>query len=172
MKIDQQILLSGIVASILLTLTACAPSNYEDCVTDASTRPTELGVKVARQQCYDKFKKPAEDAAAAARAKEAVDRVASWTALNTENTTLAMAMKVMGKPAYVSKARPCAKSEGRGQTPASCIVFEWRDNSPGVLCGLASSEGRTALDTSCYFHAEFESSNEEAKLWALWEKPF
>lgn len=154
-------------------LAGCSPTNYDSCIQDASTRPTELGVRVARQQCHEKFKKPAEEAAAAERVREAEKRADAWRALNATGTTLSKAKQVMGQPKYYSDPRPCTKQDNNENMPQSCVAIEWPDESSIYTCGFPrSANGRAKMDIDCYFHAEFESSSDDAKLWALWDKPF
>lgn len=43
---------------LLLSISACQPSNLLDCQSEAAKMPTERGVSVARGVCHERFKEP------------------------------------------------------------------------------------------------------------------
>lgn len=45
----------AIGASAALSLTACSPSNREECIAEAAKAPTAEGVNVGTMACYEKF---------------------------------------------------------------------------------------------------------------------
>lgn len=108
----------------------CDPADYDECVSVASTRPTELGVKLAKQQCHEKFLAPAERTAYAASQEKAKRLAATWKKLNEQQIhSLQELLSSMGTPSTVIGPRPClAVNGGRPAKGIDCIAYYWRDD--------------------------------------------
>ena len=157
-------------AAICLNPFGCPPSNYNECVDDATRRPTDLGVRSAKQLCYEKFKKPEEDRAQAQREKESLHIALEWARLGS--APLADMKKALGEPTKSTGPGACAKVPGAGAAPAAgCITHFWHDARAGRLC-VQPSPTSFDRDLRCYFRAEVPAYSLTGEQWARWVESF
>jgi hypothetical protein len=48
-------MMRAVWATAVLLLASCGPSTYRACMSDAATKPTDAGVRVAAAQCFHRF---------------------------------------------------------------------------------------------------------------------
>lgn len=137
----------------------CVASNYDECVTDATKRPTEVGVKLARQQCYDKWKLPEIEKAASMKAAAAEKRASTWAAMDNVTYNAEAWISKLGQPDLVLGPAACSPVKDAKLTKAqTCYTYFWNDERLGRV-------------SSAYFKAEV--LNESRKpLWAYWPDSF
>lgn len=95
------------VQAVCLNPLGCAPKNYPECVADATSRQTELGVRMAAAQCYAKWKKPEDDRRAAEAAKLADARALAWSKAPAKTSTARALIATIGQPSMVLGAHAC-----------------------------------------------------------------
>ena len=150
--------------AVCLNPFGCAPSNYEECVDDATKRPTDTGVKMARAQCYEKFKKPEEERKAR-EAQETAERLAAnWKMVGETLRTAREIHRAIGKPAAEIGPTKCTALAG-GMTPPKgmlCYAQSWPDTRSGRMCPTFVKSG-----SECQFQLEV-LADESNTLWAWW----
>ena len=148
-------------AAICLNPFGCGPSTYQDCVNEATKRPTSLGVNVAMQQCHDKFK-AAELARSAKADRERAEALATrWTQLDFEHATAESLQRELGDPYLVFGPRTCTKVKGKSAPGARtiCYTHVWQDERPGRV--------------NAYFKVEVQDlqipNYHRQSVWAWWQ---
>lgn len=148
----------------------CGPSNYSECIDDATKRPTELGVRVARQQCYEKFKKPEEARVATEQVKAAEKRAATWRGIGDRESTIGGVQRALGPPDATDGPAACTHFTDRSKTTALCTTYRWTDRRPGRICVQSRANGFGTSDISCLFTLEVAIGTET--VWAWWPESF
>ncbi len=160
------IVLCGATQAICLNPFGCGPSNYEECVAEATTRPTELGVRLARSQCHDKFLKPEADRIQRESAEKAEAFAARWQARAGEISNLKQANTKIGKPDSVTGPEACARIKGEITLKhTQCFTHRWEDRRASRICWQTSGVER------CHFQIQTIENAEQA-LWAVWPESF
>ena len=131
----------------------CAPKNHDECVAEATKRPTELGVKLARQQCYAKWVAPEEERRSAERAAVAVRRAVLWEKMPDSGETLGIWLSKLGDPDMVLGPYPCSRLKDAKSPGVPCYTYRWKDDRPGRY--------------DAYFKVEV-LNNAEKTVWAFW----
>lgn len=122
-----------LVAFLVLPLT-CFASGHDDCILDASRRPTDSGVKLARQACDAKFATEIEARRAAADETAAVDasaKAAMWRLVGTKYKFVHQVVAFMGPPLLVSGPGTCIGKYGRTPPASKCMTYLWVDTRAG-----------------------------------------
>ena len=163
-----------IVAASLSCTAVCAlawspfgPSNYEDCVDEASKRPTGEGVKLAKHQCYLKFVKPEEERQAAEAERKADAFAATWAKVITSASTLAQAKRALGEPSS-SIVENCAVTSDAGRLPSSCLSHEWPDRRRISRCDRWTAG--SVVCKSFKLQTYVDPKGVEV-VWAYWSEP-
>jgi hypothetical protein len=171
------IVIAGVAATFHLPAFAicvnpfgCGPSNYAECIDDATKRPTELGVRVARQQCHEKFKKPEEDRVAAEQVKAAEKLAAAWRGIGDRESTLAGVKRALGAPDKTEGPAACAHFTDRSRATVLCTTYRWMDRRPGRICVQSRAGGIVTDDINCLFTLEVAIGTET--IWAWWPESF
>ena len=158
-----------IAALLPLLLAGCAPRTYEDCKAEAAKSPTERGVQVAAQACYEKFEKPrlATELEIAKGRAALIEK--SWPSVMKAPTLDAVHVAI-GKPDESAPA-PCAKTP-HAQTPARCIEHTWKDvRYPGACPtspALLAMGVQPKQDEYCRWRLQ---SLPDGTVWAAWPDP-
>jgi hypothetical protein len=149
---------SQLAHAVCLNPFGCAPANYDECLNEATKRPTDVGVKFARSQCYDKWKLPEIEKVAALKAAAADKRALTWAAMEKIEFNAEAWIKQLGQPDLVLGPSKCSLIKGVKPTKGqSCYTYYWYDERPGRV--------------SAHFKAEV--LNESGKpLWAYWPDSF
>ena len=153
---------SATAAGLCLNPFGCEPKTYEECIADASSKPTEAGVKLASKACHDRFLLPAEQAAARKAAADADAFATKWADLGSQATTIAEAIKLLGPPYLTSPAGACAPLDGVRKT-SRCYTYYWQDARPGHFCTRSNY-------TACMFQLEAVADS-NGLIWAWWAEP-
>jgi hypothetical protein len=109
----------------------CTPKNYDECVAEATKRPTELGVKLARQQCHAKWLQPQEERNAAERTAAAGKRAAIWEAVPGFDDAVATWIAKLGQPDMVLGPYRCSSIKDAKLPAVNCYSYYWKDERPG-----------------------------------------
>lgn len=145
---------SGPVHALCLNPFGCEPKTYDECLAEATKRPTELGVKLARQACYAKWKQPEEERKAAERAAAAERRAAVWAKLPEGGPASVNAwLPKLGQPDIVLGPDRCSPLKDEKLPSGSCYTYYWRDDRPGRV--------------DAYFQAEVLNDANKT-LWIYW----
>ena len=145
---------SAQVGAVCLNPFGCEAKNYDECVADATKRPTELGVKLAKQQCFAKWKQPEEEREAVARNTAAELRAAQWAKVGDIAFDAFAWTAHLGKPDLVVGPMACAPTKAaKAPKGSSCYIYLWDDKRPGRY----------------EMHFKAEVVNEPSKkVWAYW----
>lgn len=166
------LLFTTAVHAVCLNPFGCEPSNNAECIADATRRPTELGVRIAKQQCYERFVKPEEQRREKAAQDEA-ERLAKAWATSTFHT-VGEAIKVLGNPSDKSGPLQCESVDGKAPPSGTqCFSYEWVDARAGRICPSADKFKTFASqnDLSCRFRLQ-ALTNSEGTLWAWWRESY
>lgn len=141
--------------AVCLNPFGCEPKNYDECVADATKRPTELGVKLARQQCFAKWKQPEEEREATVRNAAAERRAVQWAKVNELAFDAPAWIVQLGEPDQVVGPMACSPTkEAKAPKGSSCYIYLWNDKRPGRYD----------------MHFKAEVVNEPSKkIWAYWQ---
>lgn len=131
----------------------CEPKNQDECVAEATKRPTELGVKLARQQCHAKWVAPDEERQSAERTAGYERRAILWENMPGSGETLGVWLSKLGDPDFVHGPYSCTKLRDAKSPGVSCYVYRWKDDRPGRY--------------DAYFKVEV-LNNGEKTVWAFW----
>lgn len=124
--------LQGSAVAVCLNPFGCEPKNYDECMADATKRATELGVKLARQQCYTKWKQPEDERMAGERTVAAERRATIWFKLPTErHTGVGSWVERLGKPDMVLGPNTCPRLKDEKQPTVKCYFYYWKDERAG-----------------------------------------
>ncbi len=133
----------------------CEPKNYDECIAEATRRPTEGGVKVARQHCLEKWQKQVDLRKQADRNEASESRATEWkkwTSLATLSGTLEAKI---GQPDLVYGPHACSsRKDAKPPKGITCYTYLWNDTRPGRY--------------QTYFKAEVMNDQEKA-IWSLWK---
>lgn len=148
-----------VVLLLLALVGGCAPADYESCVREATSKPTDSGVKMAMQQCYRQHKQPEDERRAAEKKAQDERRVSTWAKLGSDITDAVAATAALGEPDLKMPPARCADVSGERARPTSCVEMHWKDaRARGAACELHG----------CYFRAQFSALEDFGKLWAWW----
>lgn len=142
------------VQAICLNPSGCEPKNYQECMADATNRPTELGVKLARNLCDEKWKWPEEERAAVARVAAAEKRAAQWEKLREVSFDAPGWIDRLGQPDLVRGPGDCTVHKGSKAPNGGCYTYYWYDNRPGRV--QASFKAEVVNDPS-------------KRIWVYWQ---
>lgn len=107
----------------------CAPSNYDECVHEATTRPTDTGVKMAMRQCYERFKAPEEARRAAEEQKRAEAFAERWKKAIETYAKAPEIERYLGAPSSRSDAMTCSPLTASSTKPTfQCVTYYWNDS--------------------------------------------
>jgi hypothetical protein len=159
---------ASVVHAICLNPFGCSPSTYEECVDDATNRPTDAGVRLARAQCEEKFKKPALERAAAEQKKLAERLAERWNQVGTMRN-IADAKRAFGEPTRVDGPATCTQLSSADQRPAACLTYRWIDRRPGRVC-VSAPPSQISFD--CHFTLEVVAGSATLSIWATWPESF
>ena len=154
---------SAVTAAQALCLNplGCEPKTLEDCLTDATTRSTDAGVKLAERQCRERFDR--------IRA-EAVRREAEAFAKRWEGTKsfarIAQFIAALGEPSLVSRGIDCAIKPPSG---GKCITYEWVDRRDRT-CIRPSLANPGDIVIQCHFRVQALESDSQKGAWAIWDE--
>ena len=148
----------------LLCLTAllggCGPKTFEDCKLEAAKNPSDRGVSVAVQACYDKFEAPRIKAEAEAARKRAETVESAWASVQRHEQTIADVKKRIGEPDSSVPAE-CTPLEGR-KPPGLCTLHSWKDSRVPNACARE-------VNFDCRWQMQ---TTPDGKIWATWDAPF
>lgn len=149
-------------SAICINPFGCAPANYEECIDDASKRPSDKGVMTARDACYTKFKAPENERLAREREQQAQAFAEKWRRIDGSVGTGEKLRAHLGKPLTIEGPATCSKVNGKSPSSVTtCMSWSWLDFRPGRICL------RMVSGIDCYFTLEIENTPEQ-KLWAWW----
>lgn len=154
--------------AVCLNPLGCAASTYDECVQEASTRPTELGVRLAAKQCYETFVKPMEERQKRDAAREADEFAKRWALSIATHTTAEALTRAIGKAAEVSGPEACEPFPGSSTKPTfKCYTYRYEDPH-GRVCAMQAFG--TIATRVCRF--QFQAL-EDAKrtVWVAWPDP-
>lgn len=152
--------LTGNCLGLCLNPFGCEPKTYDECVSDAASKPTEVGVKIANQVCYNRFQRAVDEAAARKAAADAETFASNWADLRNKASTISEVVKLLGAPTYTSGPAPCSPLDGIQKT-SKCNTYYWIDPRPHRLC---------LHSTVCEFQLEAVADS-DGLLWAWWPNP-
>lgn len=157
---NARLLLAFSVMSVAMVTTTSeaawfGPRNYASCVDDASRRPTDAGVKLAMRQCYEKFKKPEEEAAERKRQAENNAFREKWGAKAKAHQPLSDVVREFGEPVWSFKTSCHVYASGQ-PVAKDCMMHRWADRSGEV--------GR-------WYQLQTRAVSGVAVIWAVWEDP-
>lgn len=113
----------------------CAPATLEECLSEASKRPTPQGVYVAVNNCNMQFRSDlaAREAEVQAKQQAESERIARvWVALDMAKMDAASLQDAMGRPAMVLGPSECSKNpDGKRTSKSVCYTHMWRDDRAG-----------------------------------------
>lgn len=152
---------------VALATAGCGPRNFEDCKTQAAQSPTERGVTVAVQACYEKFELPRKEAELKA-AKARSERIASkWPQVQAARS-LESVEALIGKADSTAPAR-CDPIEGGPTPPANCVMHYWVDaRAPEACASRATLLPHVYQDGFCRWQVQASS---DGTVWLSWNEP-
>ena len=103
-------------------LSACAPSNNDECLSDAANKPTAQGVFLAKQLCHDRFVQPEVDRRKLERERAIAAKLDEWQKTAPTAQMLSDVVTEMGNPDH--SIGPGACSPGK-QAPDACMTYLW-----------------------------------------------
>ena len=108
-------------AALCLNPFGCSPKTYEACLRDATNKPTEAGVVMAKKLCHDEFvlEPGRED-----RRRRMTNERAAWDRLKSGKSTYHAVVRALGEPADKDRIGPCTR-DGRPLPLLKCQASQW-----------------------------------------------
>lgn len=158
---------------VALLVAGCSPSNNEECLDAATNKPTDAGVKMARQQCFEKFEKPeierkeeqAKQERAAALKKE-TEFIQSWVQMAQSGASFGEMVNKFGSPAKQIGLHACSPSK---QAPTEkCMTYLWETRPGSFLRTEFTGSGTSYLHWTSpgAFYGELDLDHPEKWFWS------
>jgi len=164
---DRLVLLLAFVVTALSIATGCSPTTHADCVADASTRPTDAGVRLAQRQC-DAIR---DSDLADERTRKGDLKAATWARVAGTQGALAAVVQGLGPPDVELPSSHCA-SDGIDKM---CVRYGWEDARPQKMCASLMPMRAPAFGPrhmTCFFQLEVLAADPEKTVYLWWPESF